>query len=64
VARCVILLRVNFVHVNFHREPYKNETVIEECLGFLARESPCIICSLAETGYIPHVAHETILIFL
>jgi hypothetical protein len=33
---------VSFVHVNFHREPYKNIRVVEEYLGFLARESHCI----------------------
>jgi hypothetical protein len=34
---------VSFVHVDFHREPYKNEEVIEECLGSLGRESLCIL---------------------
>jgi hypothetical protein len=33
---------VSFVHVNFHREPYKNGKFIEEYLNFLARESHCI----------------------
>jgi hypothetical protein len=33
------LIDVSFVHVNFHREPYKNLKAIEEYSGFLARES-------------------------
>jgi hypothetical protein len=34
---------VSFDHVNFHRKPYKNVKVIEKYLGFLAKESHCMI---------------------
>lgn len=37
----LILQHTRQVHVNFHREPYKNQEVIEECLCFLVRELPC-----------------------
>jgi hypothetical protein len=41
-------IAASFVHVSFHRRLYKNEEFIEECLGYVARESHCILNATGE----------------
>jgi hypothetical protein len=46
---------VSFFQVNLHGESYKNLKVIEECSGFLARESNCMT-------KIPHFSRTSVFV--
>lgn len=62
---------VNFVLVNFYREPYKSYKAIEKILCFIARKSLCIITFalfvrvfIGYTVIISSLPNITILLFI